>query len=79
MQPLIHEVLLDHARQKNDEHVRKVQVETKLKPVKTQRIGLRVRFLLSLSDALLTTGNRIRPNEATQCCLNFGEDVASFP
>jgi hypothetical protein len=68
MQPLMHELLLDHARQKNEAHVKKAQVELHLRPVKPQRSGLRVRFLLSLSNALLTTGYRIRPKEATQCC-----------
>ncbi len=68
MQPLMHELLLDHARQRNDAHVRKVQVESQLRPVRPQRSGLRVRFLLNLSNALLTTGYRIRPNEATQRC-----------
>lgn len=68
MQPLTHELLLDHARQRNDAHVRKVQVELQLRPVKPQRSSLRVRFLLSLSNALLSTGTRIRPSEATQYC-----------
>lgn len=68
MQPLLHELLLDHARQRNNAHVRKIQIETQLNSVKPQRSGLRVRFLLSLSNALLVTGYRIRPNEATQCC-----------
>jgi hypothetical protein len=68
MQPLLHELLLDHARQRNNAHVRKILVETHLNSVKPQKSGLRVRFLLSLSNALLVTGYRIRPNEATQCC-----------
>ena len=68
MQPLMHELLLDHARQRNESHVRKVQIETQRRPVKTQTNDLRNRFLLNLSDALLTTGHRIRPKEATQGC-----------
>jgi hypothetical protein len=68
MQPQMHELLLDHARQRNSAHVRKMQVESQLRSVKPQRKGLRVRFLLSLSNALLTTGYRIRPNEAVYCC-----------
>ena len=78
MQPFTHELLLDYARQRNDAHVRKVQVESQLRPVNLQRNGLRVRLLMSLSNALLTTGYRIRPNEATQCCLNYGESSSVF-
>ncbi len=78
MQPFTHELLLDHARQRNDAHVRKVQVESQLRPVKPPRNGLRVRLLLSLSNGLLKTGYRIRPNEATQCCLNYGESGSVF-
>ena len=68
MQPLTNELLLDYARQRNDTHVRKVHIESQLRPEKPQRSDLRMRFLLSLSNALLTTGYRIRPKEATQCC-----------
>ena len=68
MQPLLHELLLDHARQQNEAQVRKVQVEPQSSPVNLQTSDLRSRFLLRLSDALLTTGHRIRPKEATQCC-----------
>lgn len=68
MQPLMHELLLDHARQSNEALVRKLHVESQLKPIKPRRGNLRVRFLLGLSNALLTTGYRIRPREATQCC-----------
>jgi hypothetical protein len=68
MQPLMHELLLDHARQSNKAQVRKVHIESQLKPVKPQRGNLRVRFLMSLSNALLTTGYRIRPKTATQGC-----------
>jgi hypothetical protein len=69
MQPLMHELLLDYARQSNEAQVRKLHVESQLKPVKPRRGSLRVRFLLGLSNALLTTGYRIRPKKpATQCC-----------
>jgi len=68
MQPLMHELLLDHARQSNQALVRKLHVESQLRPVKPRRGSLRVRFLISLSNALLTTGYRIRPREATQGC-----------
>jgi hypothetical protein len=68
MQPLLHELLLDYARQRNESHVKKVQVETQLRPVNPHTSDLRKRILLSLSDALLTAGHRIRPKEATQCC-----------
>ena len=68
MDLIIHELLLDRDRRRNDAHVGKVHVESQLRPVKPQRSDLRVRFLMSLSNALLTTGYRIRPKEATQCC-----------
>jgi hypothetical protein len=68
MQPLMHELLLDHARQSNEAQVKKVHIESQLKPVKPRRGNLRVRFLLSISNALLTTGYRIRPKRATQGC-----------
>ena len=68
MQPLLHELLLDQARQTNEARVRKVQVEKQSWPENLQTSDLRTRFLLSLSDALLTTGHRIRPKQATQCC-----------
>ena len=68
MQPLIHELLLDHARQINQEHVRQVQIQKMLAPVKPSRLSLRIRILLSLSNILLATGQRIRPEETALCC-----------
>lgn len=68
MQPLMHELLLDHARQNNQAHVRQVQVQKMLAPVKSSRMSLRTRILLSLSNILLATGQRIRPEETALCC-----------
>ena len=68
MQPRIHELLLDHARQNNQEHVRQVKIQKMLAPVKPSRLSLRIRILLSLSNILLATGQWIRPEETALCC-----------
>ncbi|HZD56707.1 MAG TPA: hypothetical protein VE136_08295 [Anaerolineales bacterium] len=59
----MYEPFLDYARQRNEAMVKRVTLEKQLKALRPVNTSLRHRLLLKLSDLLLATGERIRPQE----------------
>jgi hypothetical protein len=59
----MYEPLLEYARQRNRDHLRKIATDKALAALCPNQIGLSERLLLSLSDLLLHLGARIRPKD----------------
>ena len=59
----MNEIYYGHIRQQNERLLRAVMIEKELQALRPDRITLRARLLLAISDMLLGLGQRIRPKE----------------
>ncbi len=57
----MYEPLLDYARRRNQEQLRKMTIERTIATMRPAKMKMNEHLLLGLSDLLLFLGNRIRP------------------